>query len=53
MYRFQAHVDALLKIPGAELVFGGDYIPAAEHSIPNRYGSWKPTAIKVIHANAQ
>jgi 1-pyrroline-5-carboxylate dehydrogenase len=43
--RFFQHLQALLQIPGAELLFGGDV--HANHTIPTVYGSWKPTAVKV------
>ncbi|MEM1009117.1 MAG: aldehyde dehydrogenase family protein, partial [Myxococcota bacterium] len=39
------HRDALLKIPGAKLLFGG--APLAEHNIPHFYGAYEPTAIHV------
>jgi len=42
----QAHQDALLKIPGAKVLFGGAPI-TEEHSIPECYGSWQPTAVFV------
>lgn len=43
------HVSHLLKIPGAELLFGGE--PLQEHSIPEIYGAIQPTAVQVpIHA---
>jgi len=43
--RFLAHVDALLKIPGASILFGGDLLK--DHHIPSCYGSFKPTAVKI------
>lgn len=42
---FQAHVNALLKIPGARIVLGGKLLE--NHSIPVCYGSWQPTAVFV------
>jgi 1-pyrroline-5-carboxylate dehydrogenase len=40
------HVDNVLKIPGSQLLFGG--MPVNEqHTIPDIYGSYKPTAIFV------
>jgi 1-pyrroline-5-carboxylate dehydrogenase len=39
------HVDALLKIPGARLLFGGKELAA--HSIPPQYGAIEPTAVFV------
>lgn len=44
--RVMSHIQALLKIPGAELLFGGDL--HENHQIPSVYGSWKPTAVKVL-----
>jgi 1-pyrroline-5-carboxylate dehydrogenase len=44
--RLQEHVDNVLKIPGAQLLFGGSPI-TEHHSIPEVYGSFKPTAIFV------
>ncbi|MEJ2128176.1 MAG: hypothetical protein P8X81_04980, partial [Woeseiaceae bacterium] len=41
----QAHIDACLAVPGAELMFGGK--PLEGHSIPDCYGAYEPTAIKV------
>lgn len=43
--RFQSHVDALLKIPGASIAFGGELLEG--HTIPECYGSFQPTAVKV------
>ncbi|MFQ5609611.1 MAG: aldehyde dehydrogenase family protein [Woeseiaceae bacterium] len=43
--RIQAHVDAVLAIEGTELLFGGE--PLRGHSIPDCYGAWAPTAIRV------
>lgn len=42
---FQSHCDALLKIPGSRVVFGGNLLK--DHSIPECYGAWEPTAIYV------
>jgi len=40
------HIDNVLKIPGSQVLFGG--VPISEqHSIPDVYGSFKPTAIFV------
>lgn len=40
------HIDNVLKIPGSQILFGGK--PVTEmHSIPECYGSFKPTAIYV------
>jgi 1-pyrroline-5-carboxylate dehydrogenase len=41
---YQSHVDRLLLIPGAKLLFGG---LLDNHSIPPVYGSFKPTAVQV------
>ena len=38
-------VDAVLAVPGAELLFGGK--PLSGHEIPACYGAWEPTAIRV------
>jgi 1-pyrroline-5-carboxylate dehydrogenase len=43
--RMLDHVHALLKIPGARLVFGGKEL--AHHSIPDCYGAIEPTAVFV------
>eukprot|EP00300_Choanocystis_sp_HF-7_P030862 c39844_g1_i1.p1 GENE.c39844_g1_i1~~c39844_g1_i1.p1 ORF type:complete len:562 (+),score=134.79 c39844_g1_i1:44-1687(+) len=39
------HIGALLKIPGARLLFGGK--PLTGHSIPAKYGTLEPTAVFV------
>ncbi|MFT5500625.1 MAG: 1-pyrroline-5-carboxylate dehydrogenase [Woeseiaceae bacterium] len=41
----KAHIDAILAIPGAELLFGGK--PLQGHSIPQCYGAIEATAIRV------
>ncbi|MBU2677417.1 MAG: aldehyde dehydrogenase family protein, partial [Gammaproteobacteria bacterium] len=43
--QIKKHIDAVLEVPGAELMFGGS--PIAGHSIPARYGAYEPTAIRV------
>jgi len=43
--QMQAHIDAMLAIPGAELLFGGK--PLTGHSIPDCYGAFEATAIRV------
>jgi len=43
--RIQAHIDALLAIPGSTLLFGGR--PLEQHSVPDCYGAWEPTAVQV------
>ena len=40
-----AHIDAILSIPGTELLFGGK--PLEGHEIPACYGAYEPTAIRV------
>lgn len=44
--QIQEHVDKLLKIKGAELIFGGRPLIGA-HRIPTCYGSYEPTAVYV------
>lgn len=39
------HMNKLLKIPGAKLLFGGE--PLKNHSIPPIYGAIKPTALYI------
>jgi 1-pyrroline-5-carboxylate dehydrogenase len=41
----QAHIDACMAVPGAELMFGGKQLEG--HSIPDRYGAFEATAVKV------
>lgn len=43
--QIQAHVDAVCAVPGAQLMFGG--APLSGHSIPDCYGAYQPTAIRV------
>ena len=43
--QIKAHQEKCLKIPGAKLLFGGK--PLTNHTIPNCYGSWEPTAVFV------
>lgn len=43
--RIRAHIDAVLSIPDSELLFGGR--PLTGHTIPDCYGAWEPTAVKV------
>jgi 1-pyrroline-5-carboxylate dehydrogenase len=43
--RIKAHIDSVLKVPGAKLLFGGK--PLTNHSIPSCYGAYEPTAIFV------
>lgn len=44
--RIKAHIDAILELEDAKLLFGGEPLPQP-HSIPAVYGSYKPTAIYV------
>ena len=44
--RIQNHVDNVLKVPGAKLLFGGKPL-SVPHNIPEVYGSFEPTAIQV------
>jgi len=39
------HVEAVLAVPGAELLFGGS--PIDGHDIPDCYGAYEPTAVRV------
>jgi len=41
----RAHIDAVLQVPGSELLFGGS--PLQGHSIPCCYAAYEPTAIRV------
>ncbi|MBE9549957.1 MAG: aldehyde dehydrogenase family protein [Proteobacteria bacterium] len=41
----QAHIDAVMAIPGASLLFGGQAMK--NHSIPECYGAWQATAVQV------
>jgi len=43
--RMQAHIDALLAISGAKLLFGGKALEG--HSIPPCYGAMEATAVRV------
>jgi 1-pyrroline-5-carboxylate dehydrogenase len=43
--RIEAHISALLTIPGAKVAFGGNRLTG--HSIPAVYGSFEPTAVFV------
>jgi 1-pyrroline-5-carboxylate dehydrogenase len=47
--KIKAHIDALLKIPGAKLLFGGE--PVKNTTIPDVYGCYKPTAIVSLKKN--
>ena len=41
----QAHIDAVMAIPGADLLFGGKTLEG--HNIPDCYGAYKATAVQV------
>lgn len=43
--RIKSHIDAVLDVPGAELLFGGKALD--NHKIPDCYGAYEPTAIRV------
>lgn len=43
--QIQSHIDAVLKIPGSRLLFGGNALQG--HSIPECYGAYEPTAVQV------
>jgi len=43
----EEHLEACLAIPGAEIAFGGKPLPHDSHSIPQHYGSFEPTAVRV------
>ena len=43
--RIKAHLDAILELDGAEVLFGG--APLKNHTIPECYGAWTPTAVFV------
>ena len=43
--QIKAHLDAVLELDGAEVLFGGT--PLKNHTIPSCYGSWMPTAVFV------
>lgn len=44
--KIQQHVDAVAKIPGAKILFGGEVLKEP-HRIPSIYGSYRPTAVYV------
>ncbi len=43
--QIKAHIDAVLAVPGAELMFGN--APLAGHEIPDCYGAYEATAVRV------
>jgi len=43
--KIKAHLDAILELDGAEVLFGGK--PLKNHTIPECYGAFEPTAVFV------
>lgn len=43
--KIKEHIDKLLELDGAKVLWGGK--PLTGHSIPERYGSFEPTAVYV------
>ena len=43
--QIKGHIEAVLDLDGAELLFGGS--PLRGHTIPSQYGAYEATAIKV------
>ena len=43
--QIKAHIDAVMDVPGAELMFGGSALTG--HSIPDCYGAYEATAVRV------
>lgn len=43
--RIKEHIDKLLELEGAKVLWGGK--PLTGHSIPEKYGSFEPTAVYV------
>ncbi len=43
--QIRTHIDAVLAVDGTELLFGGK--PLTGHSIPDCFGAYEPTAIRV------
>jgi 1-pyrroline-5-carboxylate dehydrogenase len=41
--QIRSHIDAVLEIPGTELLFGGSEL--VDHGIPDVFGAYEPTAI--------
>lgn len=44
--KIKAHIDAVMELEGAKILFGGKPLTEA-HTIPAVYGSFQPTAIYV------
>jgi 1-pyrroline-5-carboxylate dehydrogenase len=49
--QIRTHIDAVLAVEGTELLFGGK--PLTGHSIPDCFGAYEPTAIRVSLAAMQ
>jgi 1-pyrroline-5-carboxylate dehydrogenase len=45
--QIKAHIDNLLQVPGAKLLFGGKELNGGKHTIPKVYGAMEPTAVFV------
>ena len=45
-HQFQEHIDKLLQVPGAKLLFGGKPL-SDRRSVPKCYGVFEPTAVYV------
>lgn len=43
--KIKAHLSSITALPGSKLLFGGN--PLKNHSIPDIYGSYEPTAVQV------
>ena len=41
--QIRSHIDTVLDVPGTELLFGG--VELTDHSIPDVFGAYEPTAI--------
>jgi 1-pyrroline-5-carboxylate dehydrogenase len=41
----KSHIDKILTIPGAKILFGGVEINHGNHTIPKCYGAMRPTAV--------
>jgi len=42
--QIKAHIDAVIGVPGTELLFGGK--PLTGHSVPTEFGAYEPTAVR-------
>ena len=45
--QFRQHMEDVLSLPGARLLFGGKELMDGKHSIPEQYGAMQPTAVYV------